>query len=297
VATIRERDWEILLRRLHEGKCTPFFGAGASHGTLPRAPELARQLATEYSYPLEDAEDLIRVTQFLAVSYREGMFPKDEVAKRLSQLGYPDFSRDGEPHKVFAEFPLPVYITTNYDDFLMEALRRRGKAPRRETCAWNDTVRRKHPSIFAQGAGFEPQPKTPVVFHLHGCLDLKESMVLTEEDYFDFLLGLSEDFHAVVPAAIQEAIAEASLIFIGYGLHDWPFRVIHRGLMKKVVQGNRRVSVTVQVLPGGGSEAGQDYMERYFETMNVAVYWGTAHQFAEELYGRWKAYTDGQPNR
>src|SRR5215472_16062174 len=123
-------EWEAGLWRRY-GSRTGRFGAGASHGTLPIAAELARQLADEYHYPLEDAEDLIRVTQFLAVSYREGMFPKDEVARRLSQRGYPDFNRDGEPHRVFAEFPLPIYITTNYDDFLMEALRRKGKAHRR----------------------------------------------------------------------------------------------------------------------------------------------------------------------
>jgi hypothetical protein len=300
MTAMRDRDWDILIRRLQEGKCTPFFGAGAGYGTLPLGPELAKELAEAFEYPLKDAHDLTRVTQYMAVLAREGMFPKDEVARRLSQRGYPDFNQDGEPHRIFAEFPLPIYITTNYDDFLMEALRRKGKLPRRETCAWNDTVRRRQPSIFAPGSDFQPHHRTPVVFHLHGSLDLKESMVLTEEDYFDFLLGLSEDFPSTVPAVIQEAIAEATLIFIGYGLHDWNFRVIHRGLMKKVVRGNRRVSVTVQLPVRSSGEAAQNrddavetYMEEYFKAIDVAVYWGTPHEFAEELHRRWKEHVNG----
>lgn len=300
MAAMRDSDWDTILGRLKEGRCTPFFGAGAGYGTLPLGKDLAKELAAVCGYPLKDPHNLTRVTQFMAVQRRDGMFPKDEVVKRLSQRGYPDFDQDGEPHRIFAEFPLPIYITTNYDDFLMEALRRKGKEPRRETCAWNHAVRRRQRSIFTPESDFEPHERTPVVFHLHGSLELRDSMVLTEDDYFDFLVGLSEDFPGTVPSAIQEAIAETSLIFVGYGLHDWNFRVIHRGLMKRVVRGSRRISVTAQ-LPqlrnGDGAknrdEAVEAYMERYFEEMDVAVYWGTAREFARELYRRWQGRDNG----
>ena len=33
--TLSEEDWEILLRRIDKGKCTPFLGAGACYGVLP----------------------------------------------------------------------------------------------------------------------------------------------------------------------------------------------------------------------------------------------------------------------
>ena len=34
----------------------------------------------------------------------------------------PDFRAPSEPHAVLADLPLPIYMTTNYDDFMVKAL-------------------------------------------------------------------------------------------------------------------------------------------------------------------------------
>ena len=67
---LEDRDWDILLRRIRDGKCTPFLGAGVNAGVLPLGSDIARQWAAQYKYPLEDGTDLARVAQFLAVSSR-----------------------------------------------------------------------------------------------------------------------------------------------------------------------------------------------------------------------------------
>jgi len=64
--TLEERDWELLLRRIKDGKCTPFLGAGACFGALPLGGEIAQKWAQEHEYPLEDCHDLARVAQYLA---------------------------------------------------------------------------------------------------------------------------------------------------------------------------------------------------------------------------------------
>ena len=33
--TLEDKDWDLLLRRIKAGKCTPFLGAGAAYGVLP----------------------------------------------------------------------------------------------------------------------------------------------------------------------------------------------------------------------------------------------------------------------
>ena len=77
------------------------------------------------------------------------MYPKELICAELATAGPPDFGAEDEPHAVLAELPLPIYITTNYDDFMAAALRRAGKEPRREICRWNSSPAvREQPSYL-----------------------------------------------------------------------------------------------------------------------------------------------------
>ena len=136
---------------------------------------------------------------------------------------------------------------------MVQALRDRGREPVQEICKWNDSLPvREDPAPLGDDDKYEPTPEKPVVFHLHGRLGIPESMVLTEDDYLEFLVTLAErsepdQYLALLPHQVARALSSTSLIFIGYGLKDWDFRVIHRGL---VIRGNaalRRMSVTVQL--------------------------------------------------
>ena len=279
---LTENDWELLLGRIESGNCTPFLGAGACAGTLPLGAEVAQQWAERHDYPLDDREDLARVAQFVGVHRDDAMFPKEEMCRALAGRGSPDFSRAGEPHGVFAGLPLPVYLTTNYDDFMVSALIQRGKDPRREVCRWNNSPSvRAEPTVLDQA--FVPTQANPVVFHLHGHAALPESIVLTEDDYLDFLVAVSRN-QTLLPHQIQRALAGTSLLFIGYRRADWDFRVLHRGLVMAGEQSLRRLSVTVQLPP---TAAAREYLNKYFGSMKVRVYWGTSEEFVTELSRRW----------
>jgi hypothetical protein len=285
--TLEERDWNLLLRRIKAGKCTPFLGAGACFGALPLGGEIARAWAQKYCCPLKDSSDLVRVAQFLAVNY-DPMFPKEQVLDQFfKDTEPPDFKEPDEPHGVLADLPLPVYMTTNYDDFMVQALQSRNKDPKRELCRWNQLVKDR-PCIFESEPGFRPTVANPVVFHLHGHNEVVESLVLTEDDYLDFLVNISRD-HALLPPRIQEALTGASLLFIGYSLADWSFRVLFRGLITSTEPTLRRISVTVQLAPA--STEMQEYMDKYFNRIDVRVYWGTAREFAAELRKRWEEFS------
>ena len=92
------------------------------------------------------------------------------------------------------------------------------------------TAARRLPTCRGVDPGLVPTQANPVVFHLHGHYDVPESLVLTEDDYLDFLVAVSRD-DGLLPHQIQKALAGASLLFLGYRLADWNFRVIHRGLV------------------------------------------------------------------
>jgi hypothetical protein len=287
---LEDRDCDILLRRIRDGKCTPFLGAGVNAGVLPLGSDIARQWAAQYKYPLEDGTDLARVAQFLAVSSRDKMFPKEEIVKSFEGVAPPDFSARDDPQGALADLPLPVYMSTNYDDFMAKALQSRGKDPKTEYCRWNSLLR-KEPSVFDPPTAFRPTPANPIVFHMHGHQTRAESLVLTEDDYLDFLVNISRDQN-LLPARIQEALTGASLLFVGYRLADWDFRVIFRGLVTAMESSLRRISVAVQLPPPeeGVDIGAQKYLTEYFEDIHVRVYWGTAREFVVELRDRWEKF-------
>ena len=105
---------------------------------LPLGSVLARQWARDYEYPLEGADDLIKVSQIDRAALRPGIPeggdraavpqaprhaapPAQDVPEVFRGLKPPDFRELDEPHGVLARLPLPVYMTTNYDDFMSSA--------------------------------------------------------------------------------------------------------------------------------------------------------------------------------
>ncbi len=211
--SLSENDWRILLSRIRAGTCTPFLGAGAAYGVLPLGGAIAQEWATENGYPLDDSTDLIKVSQFMAVEMGDAKYPKEEIAARFKKVAPPDFSSPDEPHGFLADLPLPVYITTNYDDFMLRALHDRGRKPEWDICRWNSRVFNR-PSVLDR-ADYVPSVDRPLVFHLHGQVDVPDSLVLTEDDYLDFLVAISRKEEKLLPPRLQEAMGGASLLFIG----------------------------------------------------------------------------------
>jgi hypothetical protein len=290
---LRDKDWDTLLKRIEAGNCTPFLGAGACAGVLPLAGEIAEKWAEENDYPLTDCRDLARVAQFLAVDRGDPVYPKEEIAKLFKKKGaVPDFNDPSEPHALLADLPLPIYITTNYDDFMMQALNSRNRNAVLELCRWNRYIQ-DLPSVFESESGFIPSKENPLVFHLHGQMEVPQSLVLGEDDYLDFLVNISRDQQALIPPVVFKALAYNSLLFIGYRLADWNFRVIFRGLVSSVEGSLQTLNIAVQ-LPPEDSEyeqnKAQNYLTEYFRNIKVLVYWGTASEFVKELRERWKKF-------
>ncbi len=292
-----DRDWNILLDKIKMGKCTPFLGAGASFGTVPLGSEIASKWAKEYGYPLDDSLDLARVAQFVAVT-EESMTPKDRMQELFQTLPLPDFKSPDEPHRVLADLPFPIYITTNYDNSMISALQYRGKDPKLELCLWNTFLEENEESIFDKDQNYMPTKANPLVFHLHGHYNVAESMVLTEDDYLDFLIHISKDQN-LLPSRIRRAITSSSLLFLGYKIADWDFRVLFRRIIGYLDKSLSRTHISIQIAPEHEGiskeqqEKVQKYLESYYAKDKVLVYWGSCRDFAAELRRRWEVYNDG----
>jgi hypothetical protein len=292
-----EADWDTLVTRIIEKECIPIIGAGASVHRLPLGDGLAQELARRLKkHPPPNPMTLEQVAQCLAVERHDAVVPKKEAAKIIaSRLAEPFDEVVSDPHDVLAELTLPIYLTTNYDDLMVQALKRRYRPFVREFCRWNGSLLE---TASAVEAAYEPKPEHPLVFHLHGHIQDPRSIVISEDDYLDFLVNLSRDLatanqtRKMLPICVRDGLKNFTLLFVGYRLRDVNFRVILRGLLGPLLPSERSMSLTVQLPPKEGSteeEAARikDYLDDYFGwTMRLQVYWGTAEQFMSELKQR-----------
>jgi hypothetical protein len=91
-------------------------------------------------------------------------------------------------YRILADLNLPLYLTTNYDDFLTRALRASQRDPREVICRWNSQLFNDNPDGYSKD---DPTEDQPVVFHLHGNLSKDASLLVTEDDYIDFTVSLT----------------------------------------------------------------------------------------------------------
>jgi hypothetical protein len=295
VPFVEEAEWLRLIHQLRDGECTPFLGAGACYGTLPTGSELSRKWAKDYGYPFADDTDLARVMQYAAVATRDSVYVKQLVCEELGACPPPDFSQPTEPHALLANFPLRAFLTTNYDNFQVQALERVGRTPRQAICPWYDNAPYDE-ELFKSAAGVNPSADEPLIYHLHGSVSTPKSLVLTEDDYLEFLVNIAraqaEDDRRLVPSSILAALTTRPLLFIGYSLQDWTFRVLFHGLLRAIPDIHRRPHVSVQLLPpvnGSIPDAEKhayQYLTRYLERWKISIFWGSAAEFCTELQRR-----------
>jgi hypothetical protein len=248
--------------------------AGAGEPLPGDAHELARRWAETYRYPLaSDREDLPQVAQYLVV-HQDTNFPRDEFENAMrgslrerypggcpgGHVGGADRRAAGaasawrdaqgqlDRHAVLAALPLPIFITTAVDTLLEHSLRRRGKAPV-SGCA------RGRATSEAEGTGGELRPgrTRPLVYHLFGRLDARDAMVLTEDDHFDFLIGVTSN-RDLIPVTVRRALADTALLFLGFHMEDWNFRVLFRSIMSQQGGGRRKryAHIAAQIDPEQG---------------------------------------------
>ncbi len=316
---IRKAFWQGLVRNIQRNRCTPIIGPRARGRWGPNLTRLIEKWDTDYGYPFLASNTPTPIAQYIAVKQGDA-FPRYEVLDTLvdtlveqlpedlkpsttpasltdlvEHVGWQTLTADDpyDVHNVLASLDLPLYLTTNYDNFMTEALRSQGKEPIREICRWNELLDFV-PSIFEDDPGYEPTPDAPLVYHLFGNDQEVDSLVLTEDHHFDFLMNVVAEPDRIHPI-IRAAVTNTALMFVGFNFEDWGFRVLLHALVK---HGQRRRGglkhVGVQLDPTQAQiqtqdiEEARDYLELAFQVDNINVYLGSVQQFMAELREAWE---------
>jgi hypothetical protein len=309
--------WQGLMSNINNRECTPIVGPDIASAFLGSRRELANKWANAYRFPMaiRDRENLPQVAQYLSVT-RQPRFPRDEllryayseaiaryhlktpnnmdnmgadtIAKALQTL-ISDYGKqlrrdnEAEPHNVLAKLKAKIYVTTNYGSQLEDALTEHGREPVVELCRWNrftDSL----PTIAEREARYRPTEERPLVFKTFGQLSLPKSVVLTEDDYFEFLIGSTRN-----KDLIPRAVSDTALLFLGYEMDEWDFRVLFRTIISQEGWGSndevRHVAATLDPEEGRiiEPERAKSYLERYFTQAHVDIFWGGADEFLRIL--------------
>jgi hypothetical protein len=310
--------WKSLVSNIRNKRCTPILGSGLLESLVGSFREIARGWATTHGYPMagSEREQLPLVAQYLVVNQGQTTYARDEFRRALKAGALRNYGQDltaaeraapvqdvisaagavrrklesAEPHKVLASLQLPVYLTTNPDNLLADALTEAKTNP--------------HVLLWPRGYETEPAPKEdqdyratpeePLVYHLFGHLREEDSVVLTQDDYFDYLIEFTQKKRNV-PGAVLTGLTNSSLLFLGFQLSDWDFRVFFRSI-KSQEGGARRKRfshVAVQIDPEQERTIdpvrARKYLEGYFLDTQISIYWGNAEDFLSELQRQMKA--------
>ncbi|WP_166487300.1 SIR2 family protein [Geodermatophilus obscurus] len=314
--------WPSLVIDLQVGMCTPVVGVGITEALLGTRQDIATDWAQSYRYPMapHNRDSLPQVAQYLSVNqnrrfpclkymshlrrtlverYREDLpadlLDEDASLEDLLAAAWEAQHRreEVEPFSVLAQLPAPVYITTLNSRLLANAPRDASRRPEVELCRWHEDADWPE-SVFDRELDYRPTPERPLIYHLLGTFDEPESLVLTEDDHFNFLIGVTRN-QDLVPAVVRWRLSDSAQMFLRSRLDEWDFRVLYRSLMNS--EGGRRraqyTHVAVQLDPEEGAtvDAGRAWrcLKTYFSNARVSLYWGSTEHFAKDPQDAWGA--------
>jgi len=313
------RKWPALVNNIKSGRCTPILGPGTSEWLFGSRREIAERWAETFDFPMSASgrESLPQVAQYVAVD-QDVHFMRDQLVAYLRQetlrcLGDAASAElqnasldelisaagkqhaaqhEHEAYRVLASLPLPIYITTHPGNLLGDALRAADREPVIEICRWSAELTGLS-SIYDREPDYRPTPQRPLVYHLFGRLNEPDSVVLTEDDYFDYLIGVTSN-NDLIPPVVRRALTDTALLFLGFNLDEWDFRVLFRSIMQREGRSrrDRYAHIAAQIDPEQGQilepEGARRYLEEYFGDADISIFWGSVDDFAGELAGRWK---------
>jgi hypothetical protein len=203
----------------------------------------------------------------------------------------------GDPLRIAAALDAKVFVNASGNELLAGFLRNtpasngRRKAPLEIAINWRDERRddQNQPELAV-----EPTVDRPLLYYVFGRIPRDEddeasvkTWVLTEDDFFDYSIRTSR--FKLMPQVVSDALLTGSLLFLGFPLDDWKFRVLFRLILAKggshLLRPYNHVAVQVdpsETTPANARRA-KKYMEKYFGTSNISIYWGTAADFLRDL--------------
>jgi hypothetical protein len=309
--------WDSICRFVRRGDCVPILGPDVAEHILGSTRALAAELAHTTNFPLDSSDrfDLAKVAQYMMTQHSleyvqskvidETFVELEKTGERLlkrpvaddlnlidsiiDELMKEDDPRKADPLKLIAALNAKVFVNAASDSLLERFIARTpifgaSKQPVALASEWRDETldyRNETESLA------EATVERPYVYYLFGNTQKESTWVLTQDDFFDYLIRTTR--YQLMPPVIGDALVSSSLLFLGFPLDDWKFRVMFRLILakggKKLLDSYNHVGVQVDPAETtiANARRAKKYLERYFFNSRIDIYWGSAADFLREL--------------
>jgi len=241
-----------LAEALREGHCILFLGAGVHWPPPAKSPfsypeehrpesaaelrdRLAKKSGWDKRYKEPERWDLQRTSlDFEVAKGRERLV--NEIQDAVDEG-----KRPSPVVRALAQLNFPLIVTTNYDRLFEQALRCHDKDPQVVS----------YSAKSAELRDVQPTERKPFVFKMHGDVDHPESIVITDEDYIQFVLRMAErdTTTGAIPTTLLYHFKVWPTLFVGYSLKDYNLRLLFKTLRWKVDQARTPPTYAVDYSP------------------------------------------------
>lgn len=217
-----DKNWKALIHSIKHNKCILMLGPDVpcemvQGQPLPLTELLANELAKKIDKEAREkinTSDLAQVAQYFE---RDRNYLEAEVTNFYGQRE--DLCSD--IYRNLAALPFYLTVTTTPDFMFRKALEKEGKIPITEGYYF------KRPEMAKSMVEKMGTVENPMIFYLYGTLDEPGSLVLTENDILDFLVGLISKNPSIPENVLRELRDESkSFLFLGFGFRNWYLRIL-----------------------------------------------------------------------
>ncbi len=245
-----------LLDDIAAGKCLPFVGAGFSlNAKLPgdkQMPDwqvLTEILGTAAGVPPKQPGPLV------AMSY-ERRFGRVQLIEAIRVALHSDDNEPADAHAAFAGLPFDTIYTTNFDLLLEDA---------------NALIRKPFRSLVGElQIPFHGGPLSTNIVKMHGDLRHEEHIIITQEDYDQFL-----EKYPVISTHLSAMLITRTALFLGYSLSDPDFNHI-REVVRSRLGKFQRMSYIIQF--NQSPKKAEEMLDQHLHLINLKPKRGQTHE-------------------
>lgn len=294
VRGLKRDSWELLINKIQVGVCVPIIGPDMCRDPIISESTLAAEWSQAHGYGLRGEIEIARVAQYLGYIQPDGFSVKSELTARRLLNTRPDFLDDEHNHyRMLSRLPFPIYITTNSDGFLFEALKAEGKSPK-EWHLWNEGWIEQHRDDVETGFN-NLTDHEPAIVYLFGHYSQPELMRVSEDEFLEYVFNIGRNA-SMFPTWLPRILRNNMLLILGFQLHDWTFRTITRVFSEYMVDRDAGLShLAVQIAPLRDNpapdqiEKAEYYIRKYLQEMHSDVFIGEPANFLNQLIQKWEA--------
>ena len=210
---------------VRQGRVVPLIGPDIAEHIYGTIQDLAVELAVANGFPLSASEqtDLAKVTQYISTKssihdaraqvlaalqqrrQRKAMAlfgssdPAPQQPSLLQRIIVEVCKDPNDPFRILADIDASVYVSATANPFIEGVLQQLGKQPIKLVTQWRDERQDKAPFYGDTTAA------RPYIYYIFGNLKEEATWVLTEDDFFDYLIRTSL-YHDLIPPVISKAI-------------------------------------------------------------------------------------------